>query len=109
MGPLNIVRADAHRAAHIDAKNLRAASTELIWHHHGLDHYVAGVRGGSYVLRKVDSGSRIKRHRYRWKALWAPIDSPDIKELALERRKDWARGAAEAHYKRRNRAATANP
>lgn len=98
-----ILGADAHRTAHIDVKNLDAQRRNLVWHHHGLDHYVADVVGGAYVLRKVDSRSRVKRHRYRWKSLWVPIDSPHPKELACERRKDWAKGAAEVHYRRRRR------
>lgn len=103
MTPLAIVRADAAKAAHIAEKNRRAALRRLRWVAHGERHFVATVDGGAYVLRRQDSGSRVKRHRYRWIALWAPIDSPDIKELALERRYQWAKGAAEAHYERRQR------
>lgn len=103
MLPMGIIRADVERGAHLDEKSRRAALNELVWVEHDPEHFVATVPGGAYVLRKVDSRSRVRSQRYRWKALWAPVDSPDVKELALEKRKEWSRGAAEAHYKRSQR------
>jgi|GEM_PF-6454779 len=98
---LNVVRADAARAAHIDEKRLLAADKALHWVKAGPHHYVAEVPGkGSYVVRRVDSKSRVRRQRYRWLALWAPIDSPDVQELALEKLMEWGKAVAMAHYKR---------
>lgn len=95
-----VLRADIHKTVHIADKNRHATMRVLRWRQEGPHHFVAEVGGGSYVLRRVDSGSRVKRQRYRWKSLWVPNDSPHIKELALERLKEWARGAAEVHYER---------
>lgn len=95
-----ILRADVHRSLHIDAKKLATQKKELVWRQEGPAHFVADVTGGAYVLRKVDSRSRVASQRHRWKSLWVPIDSPNIRELALEKRREWARGAAEVHYER---------
>lgn len=107
MNPLiavaNQVKADRERDAHLGEKARGAAMADLVWREIDADHLVAEVPGGSYVLRKVDSRSRVARQRYRWRSLWVPADSPDVRELALERRKEWARSAAAIHYRRNTR------
>ena len=101
MLPVAVPRAEL-RTASVAEKGRELAPLRFVAH--GELHFVAEVTGGSYVLRRADSGSRVKRHQHRWVALWCPIDSPDIKELALEKRRTWAKGAAEAHYERTHRA-----
>jgi hypothetical protein len=103
IGIANQVKADRERDQHLGEKAQGAAMTDLNWREIDAEHLVAEVAGGSYVLRKVDSRSRVARQRYRWLALWVPTDSPHPRELALEKRKEWARAAAAVHYRRSRR------
>lgn len=106
IGIANQVKADRARDHHLGEKAAGSAMTDLVWKEIDVDHLVAEVPGGSYVLRKVDSRSRVARQRYRWLALWVPADSPVTRELALEKRKEWARAAAAVHYRRSGRQPT---
>lgn len=71
----------------------------LTWQRIGHDEFLAESEHGIYHVRRVNSGSRVPSQRYRWRALWAPL-SGTVRELALEKRLGWSKGAAEAHHRR---------
>ena len=95
--PVGYLRGDVARAAHIEDKALQLKG--LRWRAAGPGVQEAIAQGGRYRVSKVDSRSRVKRHRYRFRAQWIPVEGGPI-ELALERNQDWAKLAAVSHWKR---------
>lgn len=99
IGIVNQVKADRERDVHLGQKARASAEQDLVWERLAPDLLSARVEGGVYQLRKVDSGSRVPYQRFRWRIVWR-ADTGYQRELALERRQEWAKAAAEIHYRR---------
>lgn len=96
--PIGYLRGDIARAAHIEDK--AKAIAELKWRPVGMRSSMAYAPNGIYRVSRVDSGSRVARYRYRFKAVFIPSDSDGEIEIALESKREWALLAAVNHFKR---------